>query len=168
MRELRLVRSMVGATETTLNRLTGLTGIGGTTGTAGTFCIERRREPLPKLGVLLKVFNVGVRGDSESIKLSLRGEGGEDEQTEVAAVITSPSDVWEVLVDALENRDVSFNGSSRKWSGESPVGFVVVVPLELILLDRSELDVSLSTGVMLGDSPVEDVAEGAIDRRLGS
>jgi len=162
------VRSIVGTTETILNRLTGFMGIGGTTGTAGMFCIERRREPLPPFCVLLKVFIVGVRGESESMKLSLRGEGGEEEQTEVAAVITSPSEACEVLVEALENRAVSFNGSRRKRSGERAVEFVADVLVRLILLDLSELEESLSTGVTLGDSPVEDVAERGIERRLES
>jgi hypothetical protein len=165
--ELRLVRSIVGGAETILSRLTAV-GTGGTTGTAGTFCIDRRREPLPKLGVLLNDFNVGVTGDSESMKLSFRGEGGEEEHTEVAAVTTSSSDVREVLVEALENRDVSLSGSSRKRSGDSPEDVAIEVPVELTRFDLSDEEESLSTGVTLGESPTEEVADIAIESRFVS
>jgi hypothetical protein len=168
LRELRLVRSMVGGAETILSLLTTLGGTGGTTGTVGTFCIDRRREPLLRLGVLLNDFNVGVRGDSESMKLSFRGEGGEDEHTEVAAVTTSSSEVREVRVEALEKRDVSFSGSSRKRSGESPEDVAIEVLVELRRFDLSEDEESLSTGVTLGESPVDEVADIAIDSRFGS
>ena len=95
------MRSIVGGAETTLRRLAFI-GTGGMVGTAGIFCTDRLRDPELRFGALLNVLSVGVRGDSESTKLSLRGDGGEDEHTEVAAVATSGSDVREVRVDVLE------------------------------------------------------------------
>jgi hypothetical protein len=102
-------------------------------------CIERRREVRLLFGAATGTFARGLLGDSFSVKVDARGEGGEEEQAEVAAVMASPSDVRDVLVDPLENRAVSFNGSKRKRSGDKLVEAV------LSLLDLERLD-SLSVG----------------------
>lgn len=69
------------------------------------------------MGLLLTCLSEEYRGFSASAKVSFRGEGGDDEQTDVAAV-TSPSEVLDVRVDVLENLAVSFKGSNLRRSGE--------------------------------------------------
>jgi hypothetical protein len=104
----------------------------------------------------------------------LIGEGGEEEHIEVAEV-RSPSDVRDVRVDVLENREVSFKGSSLRRSGgkladveaEVDADVDAEVAVELTRRDRVlETLESFSTdetGVSAGGSADCITGEGAND-----
>ena len=125
------------------------------------------------LGGLTVGFEMGVSGESVSRNVSRRGDGGDDEHTEVAEV-RSPSDVRDVRVEALEKRDVSLSGSNRSRSGERLVEEADIAA-ELTLLARTPVVRGImgsfsrgETGVIAGDSIVDDVADAARERRFRS
>jgi hypothetical protein len=100
--------------------------------------------------------------------MGLRGDGGEDEQTEVATVMAS-SNVCDVLVEALENRALSFNGSNLNKSGDRPAWVELTEDdaVQLILRFFGTLS-SLSTGVVACDSAGVVVVEDITDSRFCS
>jgi hypothetical protein len=98
----------------------------------------------------------GIVGEAISLFLGDGGETGEEDNdvTEVAVVMVavSASEVRDVRVDAdEEKREVSFNGSRRKMSGDRELlldDTVVVVPVELTL--RALLPIAFTDGAPVG------------------
>jgi len=123
-------------------------------------------------------LKTGLSGDSMSKNVSRGGEGVPDEHNEVA-VVPSPSEFRDPRVEALENRDVSFNGSSLRRSGDNVklLEFVAELLAELILLDRTLVVLAGvtakfgsigDTGVTADPSPMEDTADSAREVRFDS